>query len=528
MTFHHGVRATESSSGIIPIKTAPTAIIGLIATAADADPMAYPVNTPVLVTSMTRALKSAGVTGTLRRALEAIAAITSPTIIVVRVDLPANPTSLSDYTPAIVTAINTLLTSKSVVGETAKILVAPELESPDVVQALISVAKKRRAMCYVTPRDSNFDILPTKEAVVAYRDTLGAREVCLVWPEFLSGNVLLPAMPSGAGLSSMTLYAEDRGSVHDLQPDIGDTLTVTVNGVATQSAAFNGGSAQSWVLQALIGAGLDTSTFTSGDIAYNFQITAPVTGSQVISIVPTSSDRVIFRASADGQSSGAGTSIDPNINQLNPVSFTLSGTNSDDANYGAGVLNAVSVVAGLRALLDETVGWHKSISNVAVTGPTGISEALTWDLEDPDTDVGYLNSHDITTLIQHLGFRFWGNHTCSDDPNFMFEVATRTAHVLLDTIVNGVFPFIDKPLTVILARDIIDSINAKLRELVKAQRLIGAKCWYDPEADGNSTQALQMGQFFIEYDYTPVPTLELLGLNQHITSRYLVDFAKLG
>ena len=193
--FHHGVRATESSAGIIPIKTAPTAIIGLIATASDADPLVYPANTPVLVTSMTRALKSAGYTGTLRRALEAIAVITNPTIIVVRVDLPANPASLSDYTPAIVTAINTLLTSQSVVGETAKILIAPELESPAVVQALISVAKKRRGMCYVTPRDSNFDILPTKEAVVAYRNTLGAREVCLIWPEFVSGNVLLPDQP---------------------------------------------------------------------------------------------------------------------------------------------------------------------------------------------------------------------------------------------------------------------------------------------------------------------------------------------
>ena len=528
-TFHHGVRATESSSGIIPIKTAPTAIIGLIASAADADPMAYPVNTPVLVTSMTRALKSAGVTGTLRRALEAIAAITSPTIIVVRVDLPANPESLSDYTPAIVTAINALLTSKSVVGETAKILIAPEMESPDVVQALISVAKKRRAMCYVTPRDSNFDILPTKEDVVAYRDTLGAREVCLIWPEFLSGNVLLPATPSGAGLSSITLYAEDSGSLNDLQPAIGDRLTITVNGSTMPSMPFAvEENPQNWVLQELLAAGLDASTFTSGDITYNWQINAPLTGSQVVTIVPTSSDRVIFRANLDGGDLG-GMPLDPDINQLDPVSFTLSNTitGSTDASYGAGLLNAVSVVAGLRAQLDETVGWHKSISNVAVTGPTGISEALTWDLEDPDTDVGYLNSHDITTLIQHLGFRFWGNHTCSDDPNFMFEVATRTAQVLLDTMVNGVFPFIDQPLTVILARDIIDSINAKLRELVKAQRLIGAKCWYDPDANGNSTQALQMGQFYIEYEYTPVPTLELLGLNQHITSRYLVDFAKL-
>jgi phage tail sheath protein FI len=58
----------------------------------------------------------------------------------------------------------------------------------------------------------------------------------------------------------------------------------------------------------------------------------------------------------------------------------------------------------LYAETDEKVGWHKSVSNnIAVAGPTGISLPITWDLEDPDTDAGYLNSHDITTMILHDG-----------------------------------------------------------------------------------------------------------------------------
>lgn len=193
--------------------------------------------------------------------------------------------------------------------------------------------------------------------------------------------------------------------------------------------------------------------------------------------------------------------------------------------YGAGILSAVVVAAAERARIDEQIGWHKSLSNVAVTGPTGISQPLTWDLEDPDTDVGYLNANDITTLIQHNGFRFWGNRNCSDDVRFAFEVYTRTAQFLLDTIIDGVFPFIDQPLNQFLAKDIIDSINAKLTELVSAGRLIGAKCWYNPEQ--NNPQALSQGQFVVDYDYTPVPTLENLILNQRITDRYLVDFAQL-
>jgi phage tail sheath protein FI len=69
---------------------------------------------------------------------------------------------------------------------------------------------------------------------------------------------------------------------------------------------------------------------------------------------------------------------------------------------------ATARAVGLRAKLDEEVGWHKTLSNIAVNGVTGISHDVFWDLQDPATDAGYLNSKDITTLINRGGFRFWG------------------------------------------------------------------------------------------------------------------------
>ena len=187
----------------------------------------------------------------------------------------------------------------------------------------------------------------------------------------------------------------------------------------------------------------------------------------------------------------------------------------------------IATALALRAKIDETdpASFTKSISNVAISTVDGISYPRTWDLEDPDTEVGYLNANEVTSLIQHEGFRFWGNRTCSDDPRFAFETTVRTAQFLLDTIINGCFPFIDKPLTPILARDIIDSINAKLRQFVAKGWLIGASCWYNEEI--NNPQDLSQGIMYIDYDYTPVPTLENLFLNQRITDRYLIDFSKL-
>ncbi|WP_111895918.1 phage tail sheath protein [Acinetobacter sp. MB5] len=191
-------------------------------------------------------------------------------------------------------------------------------------------------------------------------------------------------------------------------------------------------------------------------------------------------------------------------------------------------LNATSTFAataralGLRAKIDNEVGWHKTLSNVAVNGVTGISKDVYFQLQDSTTDANYLNEHEVTTLIQRDGFRFWGSRTCSDDPLFAFENYTRTAQILADTMAEGHMWAVDKPLTPSLARDIIDGINAKLREMTGTY-LLGGECWLDPVI--NTKEVLKSGQFYIDYDYTPVPPLENLTLRQRITDRYLADFS---
>ena len=71
--YHHGVRVVEITGGSRPIRTISTAIIGLVATASDADASAFPLNTPVLVTNVYDALAKAGTQGTLAKSLNAIA-----------------------------------------------------------------------------------------------------------------------------------------------------------------------------------------------------------------------------------------------------------------------------------------------------------------------------------------------------------------------------------------------------------------------------------------------------------------------
>jgi phage tail sheath protein FI len=185
---------------------------------------------------------------------------------------------------------------------------------------------------------------------------------------------------------------------------------------------------------------------------------------------------------------------------------------------------ATARAVGLRAKIDQDTGWHKTISNLPVDGVTGISKDIFWDLQDPITDAGYLNSCNVTTLVNGNGFRFWGSRTCSNDPLFAFENYTRTAQVLADTMAEAHLWAVDKPMHPSLVKDIINGINAKMRELISNGYLLGGQAWFDESI--NETAVLKNGKLYIDYDYTPVPPLENLLLRQRITDRYLMDFAK--
>ena len=381
--YLHGVRVLELNDGTRPIRTIPTAVIGMVCTAEDADAAFFPLDTPVLITNVQTAVGKAGVKGTLGASLQAIADQTRPYAIVVRVEQGADEAATTSALIGTTTAdgkytgMKALLAAKARLGMVPRILGVPGLDSLPVATALASIAQQLRAFAYVSAWDCK-----TKEEVVAYRENFGAREVMVIWPDFLNFNI------------------------------------------ATSSTT---------------------------------------------------------------------------------------------------VASAVARALGLRARIDQEVGWHKTLSNVAVNGVTGISADVFWDLQNPATDANYLNSNEVTTLINEGGYRFWGSRTCSDDPLFAFENYTRTAQILADTMAEAHRWAVDKPMHASLVRDIVEGINAKFRELISQGYLMGGSCWF-PD-DINDKDTLKAGKLYLDYDYTPVPPLEDLTLRQRITDRYLIDFA---
>ena len=387
--YHHGVRVLEINEGTRPIRTVATAVVGMICTAQDADATVFPLNKPVLLTDVLTASGKAGEQGTLAKSLDAIADQASPVTVVVRVadgegvdDAAKEADQVSKIIGGVTaggqyTGLKALLATEAQLGVKPRILGVPGLDNLAVTTELVSIAEKLRGFAYASCWDCE-----TVSEALAYRAGFGARELMLIWPDFVSWDTVANA-------------------------------------------------------------------------------NAPA--------------------------------------------------------------NAVARALGLRAKLDEQVGWHKTLSNVPVNGVSGLSKDIYFDLQNPATDAGLLNADEVTTLIRREGFRFWGSRTCSADPLFAFENYTRSAQVLADTMAEAHFWAVDKPMHPSLVRDIVEGINAKFRELVRNGYLLGGECWYDEAANDKDT--LKAGKLYLDYDYTPVPPLENLLLRQRITDRYLVEFA---
>lgn len=185
----------------------------------------------------------------------------------------------------------------------------------------------------------------------------------------------------------------------------------------------------------------------------------------------------------------------------------------------------VARTLGLRAKIDEQQGWHKTVSNVALNGVTSMARDVHFDLLDPSTDAGVLNDAPVTTIIRQNGYRLWGNRTCAGDdaPQWVFESAVRTSHALQDEIASIVAPFLDQPMTIALIKDLLETANARFRQLAVEGRIVGAQAFFD--ADANSAQELSAGRPHFRIQFTPAAPLENPQIALVITDYYYTGFA---
>lgn len=190
--FLHGVKVTEIAEGVRTLTSASTAVIGLVATAEDADNDLFPLNKPVLLTGLTAdVLSKTGKKGTLSRALDGIADIVNCKVIVVRVEESEDEAQMTANVIGGVddkgnyTGLKAFLVSEAVCGVKPRIFAVPKYDSKDVTVELVSVAQKLNGFVYASCFGCE-----TKEAAVQYRRNFSQRELMLIFGDFVSFNTV--------------------------------------------------------------------------------------------------------------------------------------------------------------------------------------------------------------------------------------------------------------------------------------------------------------------------------------------------
>ncbi|MBR1734608.1 MAG: phage tail sheath subtilisin-like domain-containing protein [Alphaproteobacteria bacterium] len=223
--FLHGVTVTEVNDGVRPIQTSSSSVIGIIGTAPEAQN--FPLNTPTLITGSYTEAAKLGKTGTLPSAVNAILAQTGAVIVVVRVaeatkdesqtvpdhdseDEGATKTITVQVLDAESTKTNIIgkvekdgsylgtysfLASKSKLGVSPRILLAPGFSTKDVVAELIKIAERLRAVVIAdTPTDSD-------ENLMQFVTDCASARVYAVYPQVINTkNEIEPTSPYVAGV----------------------------------------------------------------------------------------------------------------------------------------------------------------------------------------------------------------------------------------------------------------------------------------------------------------------------------------
>lgn len=222
--YLHGPKVEELNEGIRAVKSVNSSGIGIVGTAPDADPAAFPLNTPVLVAgSRTLAAKldtTGDQAGTLPLAMDGIFDQVGAAVVVVRVeegaDQAATVTNVIGGAQAdgSFTGMAAFRIAASVANLKPRILIAPGFSHEAAVATeLASIAEQTRAFAYLDAPGT------TDAEAETFRDGLGSRRLMVHTPNHLvrdaDGNDV--AVGASARLAGLRAKIDvDRGFWHSI------------------------------------------------------------------------------------------------------------------------------------------------------------------------------------------------------------------------------------------------------------------------------------------------------------------------
>lgn len=471
-TFLHGVEVLDIDAGPRPISTVRSSVIGLIGTAPNADPLAFPLDTPVLIAGSRREaalldLLGTG-EGTLPAAMDSIFDQAGAVVIVVRVEEGTTaPETLANILGGVnagtgnYEGVHAFLGAESVVGFQPRILLAPGFTHARVAGGVIAVTIGTQGSGY------------TSAPAVSFTGGAG------------SGATAVAVLGTGANAAKVVgVTVTNPGSGYTSAPTVVFTGGAGTGAAATASFGIVGNA----VVAELIG------------IAERMRAV-------IIADGPNTVDADAIAYAGDFGSKRVYV-IDPKV------------IKTDDE--GATVTEWASpCVAGLIAKSDNERGFWWSPSNQNVNGIQGTSRPIDFVLGDANARANLLNEKKVATIIRQDGFRLWGNRTLSSDAKWAFLCVVRTADIINDSLLRAHLWAVDRGITKQYVADVTEGVNAYLRHLTTIGAILGGECWADP--DLNTPDQIAQGKVYFDFDFSPVYPAEHIIMRSHLVNDYITE-----
>lgn len=466
--FLHGVEVLEIDSGSRVIQTVKSSVIGIVGTAPNADPDAFPINTPTLIAGSQREAAKLDLLGTgegtLPKALDAILDQIGAVVIVVRVEegatdaeTLANIMGGVDANTGKYEGVHALLGAESVVGYSPRILCVPGFTHTRVQNGVTAI-------------------------------TIGAGG---------TGYTSAPTVTlTGGGGTGATAEATVSGGVVT-------KITVTNSGSGYTTAptvAFAGGGGTGATATASVGVAANAVVSELLGIANRLRAVIIADGPNT-----NDADAIAYRGDFGSKRVYV---VDPKVLVLDEDGTTITDWSSPR-------------VAGLIARIDNERGFWWSPSNQEIYGIQGTARTIDFVLGDASSRANLLNENEVATIIRQDGFRLWGNRTCSSDQKWAFLCVVRTADIINDSLLRAHLWAVDRGITKQYVNDVIEGVNAYLRNLVGLGAILGGTCWADP--DLNTADQIADGKVYFDFDFTPVYPAEHIIFRSQLTNDYISE-----
>lgn len=539
--FLHGVEVVEIQSGLRPIRTVKSAVIGLVGSAPKG-----PLNTPTLISgSRTKGVEvfgseAAGV-GTIPDALAAIFKQTGAAVVVVNV---LDPTSDKEAVAAVdytLSAGRTTLAHRyalSVVVKSKELRAPPDGASEAVVTTDYTFAGSSGSGV-ITHVDSG-SIETATTIHVEWTDDDGTHWSNLT--ESAGGPWTLPS-PSGTpeitaiypGTGTEQTYAA--GDDYTFDADTGIVARVAggaIDADQTLSIAYDRPDDSAVVAADIVG-GVSADTGAYSGVSALLAAQSALGFTPKILIAPGYSDtqsvadalisvadrlRAVTAIEGPSTTDAAATSyrgnfgsrraylVDPDVQVADP----------DGGDDPVSAPNS-AYVAGVIARSDAERGFWWSPSNRLIRGIVGTARPIDFALGDKNARANLLNENEVATIIRERGYRLWGNRTCSSDAKWAFLSVVRTADILNESLLRSHLWAVDRNISKTYFEDVANGVNAYIRELVGLGALLGGECYPTPEL--NTAETLAAGRVYFDIVFTPPPPAERVTFRSRLTNDYL-------